>query len=116
MGRRRYFLIVGEKRMNRKILTTLAGSAALTGALMVSVAAPAQAVPLNCGKALADFGHTLTMWCSAGPLNGYAINVSFCSTGGCRWTRYPPVRYGNPITAAPGGFFNTVRVIPVLLP
>ena len=102
--------------MNRKMLTALAGSVALTGALMVSGAAPAQAVPLKCGHALNFAQTTLTVWCAAGPLNGYFISVHSCGTSKCIWTRYPSARYGHPITAGISGFYHTYKVTPILLP
>ena len=102
--------------MNRTKLVAFTGPVALTAALMVSVAAPAQAVPLNCGHALDSAQKNITVWCTAGPLNGYFISVHSCGTSRCIWTPSPPARYGRPITAAISGFFSTYKVIPVLLP
>jgi hypothetical protein len=102
--------------MKTKKLTAFAGSVALTGALMVSGAAPAQAVLLNCGHALNFTKTTISVWCASGPLNGYFISVNSCGTSKCIWTQTAPVRYGRPITAQISGFYNSYKVTPVRLP
>ena len=103
--------------MNTKKLAAFAGSVALTGALMVSGTAPAQAVvPLNCGHALDFAQKNITVWCASGPLNGYFISVNSCGTSKCIWTPTAPVRYGRPISAQISGFYASYKVTPVRLP
>ena len=102
--------------MNTKKLTAFAGSVALTGALMVSGAAPAQAVVLNCGHALNFSKTTISVWCAAGPLDGYFVSVHSCGGMKCIWTPTAPVRYGRPITAVISGLYASHKVTPVRLP